>query len=76
MSWSLDPEVLRDLISVQKLPLSQASAVLQSMYPEEQGLSERQIRRICTVHGIQRLPAGLTDAELDDEVTAAANEVY
>uniref|UniRef100_A0A914WCW5 Integrase catalytic domain-containing protein n=1 Tax=Plectus sambesii TaxID=2011161 RepID=A0A914WCW5_9BILA len=72
MSW-LDVEFVRDLFFKEKYTIDGAVAYLQFHYPEQNGISARNLRRFLKENGIS-IQQRLSTAELEDNVRVVTDE--
>ena len=73
LSW-LDPNFVRQLIIVEQRTLTDVTLHLQQLYPGQDGLSERNVKRFMSEHDIHRRDF-IPEQKLDTEVATASAEV-
>ena len=66
---------VKKLVEKQGKTHKELSQILKNLYPEENGLSEKSVRRYCAVNGIRRYDSSLTCTNIDNVISTAIAEV-
>ena len=59
----------KKLVEEQGKTHKEVSQILKHLYPEQDGLSEKSVRRYCAVNGIRRYDSSLTQIQIQILIT-------